>query len=370
MGKHDKTYVTKPFLPDLKEFLPYLEKIWENEWLTNNGEFHQQFEKELTFFLGVPYISLFTNGTLALVTALQALGIKGEVITTPYTFVATSHSLVWNNITPVFVDIDPIYGNLDPLKIEAAITKKTTAILPVHVYGNPCETDKIETISKKFNLKVIYDAAHAFDVKQRGKSILLSGDLSVLSFHATKVFNTFEGGAIVCHTPEMKHHIDNLKNFGFRGEAIIEEIGINGKMSEFNAALGMLQLKNIKAVIKSRKRVADMYYLGIKNINGIRFLKPQRNVDWNYSYFPVFIEKEYFLSRDELYNKFRHNNINVRKYFYPLINDFPCYNDLEDIKKNDLFAAKKLANEVLCLPIYTDLGFQKINSIIKLLKNR
>ena len=275
MQNENRINVTKPFLPPLEEFIPYLEQIWENEWLTNNGPLHQQLEEAMAKYLGVPYVSLFANGTLALMTALQALDIKGEVITTPYSFVATSHALLWNKLTPVFVDVDPIYGNLNPDQIEKAITDKTEAILPVHVYGNPCDR-RIDEIAKKHKLKLIYDAAHAFGVKQNGKSVLNRGDLSILSFHATKVFNTFEGGAIICHTAEMKQHIDDLKNFGFRGETSVVLPGINAKMSEVHAAMGLLQLKYIDKNIAKRKAIVERYKSGLRYINGIRFFKRRK----------------------------------------------------------------------------------------------
>ncbi len=368
MGK--KIFVTQPFLPPLDEFQKYLEQIWKKKWLTNNGEFHQQFEKELAKYLNVPYVSLFTNGTLALVTALQALNIKGEVITTPYTFVATSHALVWNNIKPIFVDVDPVYGNLDPNKIENYITDKTTAILPVHVYGNPCETEKIQKIADKLNLKIIYDAAHAFGVEQNGQSILNKGDLSILSFHATKVFHTFEGGAIISHSSDMKHHIDNLKNFGYRGETVVEEVGVNGKMSEFNAALGLLQLQYINQAIEKRKKVADIYYKKLLNINGLRLIKHRENTKWNYAYFPIYIdESEYLISRDQLYEKLKQNNIFGRRYFYPLISEFPMYKDLPSAETANLQVAHKTSRQVICLPIYPDLKEKELDNICSIIKN-
>jgi dTDP-4-amino-4,6-dideoxygalactose transaminase len=285
-----KITVTQPFLPPLEEFIPYLQQIWDNKWLTNNGPLHQQLEQELSDYLGVKYISLFSNGTLALISALQALNIQGEVITTPFSFVATTHSLWWNKITPVFVDVEPEYLNLDPDKIEAAITPLTTAIMPVHVYGNPCQMDKIKRIADKYGLKVIYDAAHAFGVKKEGNSILNQGDLSVLSFHATKVYSTIEGGAIICHTPEMKHHIDNLKNFGFRGETVVEEPGINAKLNEVQAAYGLLQLKYVDEFIDKRKKITELYRDLLKDIKGIRFLNDMEGISHGYSYFPILIK--------------------------------------------------------------------------------
>jgi len=361
--------VTEPFLPPLQEYIPYLEQIWKNKWLTNGGPFHQQFEKELCEYLGVPFISVFSNGTLALLTALQALEIKGDVITTPYSFVATAHSLLWNNLNPIFVDVDPIFGNLNPQQIEAAITNNTTAILPVHVYGNPCSHVEIKEIADKHNLKLIYDAAHCFGVKQNGESILNYGDLSVLSFHATKVFNTFEGGAIVCHSAEMKQKIDDLKNFGFRDELTVIDTGINAKMNELQAAMGLLQLKHIDKAIAKRKEIAELYTSELSNVSGIRLVSLS-NQTHNYSYFPIFInEKQYGISRDQLLQKLRDNGINARRYFYPLISDFPMYSGFDSANKTNLIQANELANEVLCLPIFPDLQNTEIQKISDLINN-
>lgn len=363
----NKIFVTQPFLPSLEEFQPYLEQIWNNKWLTNNGPFHQQFEEALSEYLGVPYVSLFANGTMALLTALQALNIEGEVITTPYTFVATAHALVWNKLTPVFVDVDPIHGNLDPNKIEEAINDKTSAILPVHVYGNPCEADKIEKIAKVHDLKVIYDAAHAFGVEKDKESILNKGDLSVLSFHATKVFNTFEGGAIISHSPEMKHHIDNLKNFGFRGETIVEEVGINGKMNELQAAMGILQLKHIDTVIEKRKILAQIYSESLSQISGIRTLVPDNRTKWNYAYFPIFVEDNFKWSRDELYERLKKDNIYARRYFYPIVPNFKAYQAEKTWKKFPLPNAEGLSKKVISLPIYPDLSENDLKKIIAII---
>ena len=355
-------------MPPLEEFLPYLEEIWENKWLTNNGPLHQRLEQELADYLGVKYISLFSNGTLALISALQALNITGEVITTPFSFVATTHSLWWNKITPVFVDIEPDYLNLDPKKIEAAITERTTAIMPVHVYGNPCDVGEIQRIADKHNLKVIYDAAHAFGVKKNGISVLNNGDLSVLSFHATKVYSTIEGGAIISHSSEMKHHIDNLKNFGFRGETIVEEPGINAKLNEIQAAYGLLQLKYVDGFITRRKEITDIYRELLKSISGIRFLNDMENVEHGYSYFPILIdEKKYGMSRDALYEKLKKNNIYARRYFYPLISDFEPYRNLKSSCRENLPIATEIANQVLCLPIYIDLSNEDVERIVKII---
>ncbi len=352
--------VTQPSLPDLKEFTKYLEKIWENKWLTNNGQFHQVFEQKLAEHLGVKYISLFSNGTLALMAAYKQLGLTGEVITTPYSFVATTHAMLWNNITPVFCDVDPVYGNLDPEKIENLITEKTTAIVPVHVYGNPVDVEKMDIIAKKHNLKVIYDAAHAFGVKKNGKSILNFGNLSILSFHATKTFNTIEGGAIICHDAETKKQIDYLKNFGFKNETSVVSLGINAKMNELQAAFGLLQLKSIDKDIAKRKKVAEYYRLLLKKIKGIRVLNDIDNVNHNYSYFPIFVEKNYPLTRDELYQKLKEKNVFARRYFYPLISEFSMYKKLESSKPENLSNAVIIANEVICLPIYPELSETEI----------
>lgn len=360
--------VTQPCLPPLEEFIPYLEQIWENKWLTNNGPLHQQLEKELADYLGVKYISLFANGTLALSTAIQALNIKGEVITTPFSFVATSHSLWWNGIKPVFVDIEPEYLNLDPSKIEAAITPQTTAIMPVHVYGNPCKLDEIQRIADKYGLKVIYDAAHAFGVKISGNSIMNYGDLSALSFHATKVYSTIEGGAIVCHTEEMKKHIDRLKNFGFRGETVVEEPGINAKLNELQAAYGLLQLKYIDSFIAQRKEITELYRSLLKDRAGIRFLNDMEGVTHGYSYFPILIDKDKFgKSRDEVYEMLKENNIFARRYFYPLISDFEPYKKLSSATHDNLLVANKVAEKVLCLPIYVELSNQNIEKLVNII---
>lgn len=360
----DKVFLTQPYLPPLEEFIPYLEKIWKSKWLTNNGDFHKEFEKELADYLGVKYLSLFTNGTLALVSALQTLKITGEVITTPFSFVATTHSLWWNNIKPVFVDIEPSTFNLDPEKIEAAITPQTTAILPVHVYGNPCAVNKIQEIADTYGLKVIYDACHAFGVKLNGESILTFGDLSVLSFHATKVFTTFEGGAIICKDEATKKRIDFLKNFGFAGETTVVAPGINAKMNEFQAALGLLQLKHINESIEKREIVADTYRKLLRGVDGIRFLDDIEGVKHSYSYFPILIDEENFgVSRDKVYNELKENNILVRRYFYPLISQFPAYKGLESARAENLPVAEEITKKILCLPIYPELELDKISRI-------
>ena len=360
--------VTQPLLPDLKDFEKYLEDIWNRKWLTNNGYYHQELEKALAKYLGVKYISLFTNGTLPLITALQALNIKGEVITTPYSFVATAHSILWNNLAPVFVDVQEEDGNINPEKIEEAITPNTTAIMPVHVYGTPCNTCRIQEIADKHGLKVIYDAAHAFGVTVNGKSILEAGDMSTLSFHATKVYNTVEGGALICNSEKMKQQIDYLKNFGFSDEVTVVDYGINGKIDEIRAVYGLLNLKQVDNAIEKRKHIAELYRAALKNVQGIRYLCDVHGVRHNYSYFPIFItESEYGISRDSLYEKLKENNIFARRYFYPLISNFPMYKYLKSASTQNLPVANKLASNVLCLPIYADLTNAEVDKILSLI---
>lgn len=362
--------VTSPLLPNLDGFHELLRQIWDSKWITNNGFFHQQLEKSLAEYLRVEYISLFTNGTLPLITALQALGLtKGEVITTPYSFVATTHSIWWNGLTPVFVDVEPETGNIDPEKIEAAITENTVAIMPVHVYGQPCDVERIDAIAKKHNLKVIYDAAHAFGVTKDGHSILNWGDISTLSFHATKVYGTIEGGALVCHSEEMKHQIDNLKNFGFRGEVTVEAPGINGKMDEVRAAFGFLNLKQVDAAIDKRHEVAKLYREVIDQIEGLSYLQEKPNVRYNYGYFPIFVdEAKYGMSRDALYAKLKENNIFGRRYFYPLISTFDPYNGYLSSASANLPEATKMADRVLCLPMHHALSEEDVKRIIDCIK--
>ena len=363
-----KILVTQPVLPSLENFIPLLEDIWESKWITNNGKFHKILEKELASYLNVPYISLFSNGTMALITSLQELKISGEVITTPYSFVATTHALWWNNIKPVFVDIEKKTCNIDPEKIEAAITPKTAAILPVHVYGTPCDVEKIERISNTYGLKVIYDAAHSFGVQRNGVSILNYGDLSILSFHATKVYNTIEGGAIICHDKKTKERIDNLKNFGFINETKVVAPGINAKMNELQAAYGLLQLKTIDENIIARKKVANTYKQHLSCISDIRLLEDIGEVKGNYGYYPIFIDRNRKgFTRDNLYEKLKENNIYSRRYFYPLITDFPTYRGLPSARKENIPIAEKIAQEVLCLPIYPTLTKEEQLKIINLI---
>jgi dTDP-4-amino-4,6-dideoxygalactose transaminase len=360
-------YVTRPDLPRLEEFMPYLQEIWDSKFLTNGGPFHVKFEQQLCEYLGVKHIALFTNATIALVTALQALRITGEVITTPYSFVATAHSLLWNGIKPVFVDIDPVTLNLDPGRIEAAITPQTTAIMPVHCYGHPCDVDRIQAIADTYGLKVIYDAAHAFGVQRHSGSVLTHGDLSVLSFHATKVFTTFEGGAIVCPDEKSRQRINYLKNFGFADEVTVVAPGINGKMSEFNAALGLLQLKGIDQAFAKRQAIDEHYRAALENMPGIRCVGSAGETRCNYAYFPILIQPDYPLSRDALYQKFRDEDIFVRRYFYPLISDFPMYRGLPSAAHNNLPVAAKMARQVLCLPIYPELEHDQVDRVLDLL---
>lgn len=363
--------VTSPLLPPLEEFQSYLEDIWKRKWLTNNGYYHQELEKALCEYLEVKYISLFTNGTLPLITALQALRISGEVITTPYSFVATTHSIWWNGIQPVFVDVDPHTGNLDPMKIEAAITPRTTAIMPVHVYGTPCNVEAIKEIADKYGLKVIYDAAHAFGVKLNGESILKAGDMSTLSFHATKTYNTIEGGALICHDAEMKQRIDYLKNFGFAGETEVVAPGINSKMDEVRSAYGLLNLKYVDKAILCRQRNANYYREVLKGIKGVRFMEDMNGVIHNYSYFPIFVdESEYGISRDQLYEKMKRHNVLCRRYFYPLISSFSTYRGLASANQGNLPVATQLAETVLCLPMHHELTEKNIKNIVEIVKSK
>lgn len=359
--------VTSPLLPDLNEFNEVLKEIWSSKWITNNGSFHKQLEKELAAYLKVPYISLFTNGTLPLLTALQALRITGEVITTPYSFVATTHSIWWNGCKPVFVDIDPATGNIDPDKIEAAITPKATAIMPVHVYGKPCDTKRIQDIADKYGLKVIYDAAHAFGVEVNGESILNAGDLSTLSFHATKVYNTIEGGAMVMQDEKTKQRIDYLKNFGFAGETTVVGPGINSKMDEMRSAYGLLNLKQVDNAIEARHKVAVRYREALRNVEGITFFDDMPGVRHNYSYFPIFIDSEkYGMTRDALYEKMKAANVLGRRYFYPLISEFSTYRGLESARPENLPNAHKMADSVICLPMHHDLCEYDIDRVLNI----
>ena len=358
--------VTSPLLPDLDEFNAMLKEIWASKWITNNGSFHKQLEKELAAYLKVPYISLFTNGTLPLITALQGLRITGEVITTPYSFVATTHSLWWNGIKPVFVDIDPATGNIDPDRIEVAITPKTTAIMPVHVYGKPCNTKRIKEIADTYGLKVIYDAAHAFGVEVDGESILNAGDMATLSFHATKVYNTVEGGALVMHDAETKKRIDYLKNFGFANEVTVVGPGINSKMDEVRSAYGLLNLRQVDAAIEARHKVAIKYREALRPVEGITFFDDMPGVKHNYSYFPIFVDAEkYGMTRDELYFKMKEHSVLGRRYFYPLISEFSTYRGLESARPENLPNAHRMAETVICLPMHHALSDEDLNRVIE-----
>ena len=363
----DPIYVTQPYLPPLEEFVPYLEEIWKSKILTNGGRHHQLLEQALCDYLGVEHLALVTNCTLGLVTALQALRITGEVITTPYSFVATAHALLWNGVRPVFVDIDPDTLNLDPAKIEAAISPHTTAIMPVHVYGHPCDVEAIQKIADTYNLKIIYDAAHAFGVQCERGSVLNHGDLSVLSFHATKIFNTFEGGAIVCPDAKTKQRIDHLKNFGFVDEVTVVGTGINGKMSEVSAAFGLLQLRHIDEILARRKEIDAIYRAQLAGVKGIRCLKDAGETVANYAYFPVLVQPDYPLSRDGLYQKMKDHRIYARRYFYPLISEFPMYRGLPSARRDNLPVAVEAAAQVLCLPIYPALREGEQQRVIDLL---
>lgn len=364
----DLITVTSPLLPDLDEFSSMLQDIWSSKWITNNGQFHRQLEKELAEYLGVPYVSLFTNGTLPLLTALQALRVTGEVITTPYSFVATTHCIWWSGCKPVFVDIDPATGNIDPEKIEAAITPKTTAIMPVHVYGKPCDTRRIQEIADKYGLKVIYDAAHAFGVKVNGESILNAGDMSTLSFHATKVYNTLEGGAMIMHDEATKKRIDYLKNFGFAGETEVIAPGINSKVDEVRAAYGILNLRQVDDAIEARHQVAIRYREALRDVDGITFMEDMPGVKHNYSYFPIFIDADkYGTTRDELYFRMKSENVLGRRYFYPLISEFTTYKGLPSASKDNLSNAHKMADSVICLPMHHALSEEDIERTLSLI---
>ncbi len=344
--------VTQPYMPPLEEFVPYLEAIWDSKTVTNGGRFHAQLERELCAYLGVEFLSLFSNGTLALITALQAMKITGEVITTPFSFVATTHALHWNGIRPVFVDIDPVTMNIDAKKIEAAITPQTTAILPVHVYGSPCEVEEIERIADTYGLRVLYDAAHAFGVRKNARSVLEFGDMSVLSFHGTKVFNTFEGGAIICRDAKTKRRVDQLKNFGFVDEVTVVAPGINGKMNEVQAAFGLLQLQHMEKIQTERARVDERYRAALGNVGGLRLPVTPDGCTRNHSYFPVRITRDFPITRDALYDRLRAHNIAARRYFYPLISEFPTYRGLPSATRSNLPVASEISQQVLCLPIY------------------
>ena len=357
--------VTKPFLPPLEEILPSLEAIWEGGTLSNGGPFHQELERRLADYLEVPYVSLFCNATIALITAQQALGVTGEVITTPYSFVATTHALHWMGNTPVFVDVEPQSLTIDPSKIDAATTDRTAAIMPLHCYGNTCDASAIDAIARKHHLPVIYDACHSFGVKDEGGSVFRHGDVAVVSFHATKVFNTFEGGLLVCRSADMKQRVDQLKNFGFVDETSVVEPGINGKMSEFNAMLGIHQLKHMPEILEARGQRDQLYRQLLKDVAGIQCQRPIRQTQRNYAYFPIFVQDNFPLSRDELYLLLQQNGIYGRRYFYPLISEFPMYADMPSSDNLELAAAFKASRQVICLPLYPDLPMESIEAICR-----
>ena len=367
MPRANKIFVTQPLMPPLQEFLPYLEKIWESGRLSNGGPFHEQLEAALADYLGVEHLALFVNGTIALVTALQTLRITGEVITTPYSFVATAHALLWNGITPVFADVEPGTCNLDPVKIEQAITPRTTAILPVHCYGVPCDVERIQAIADTYGLKVIYDGAHAFGVKYKGQSLLRHGDLSMLSFHATKVFNTFEGGALVCPDAQTKQRVDFLKNFGHSGEVTVVAPGINGKMNEIQAAFGLLQLKYVDEAIVQRRAIDARYRDLLSEVVGITCLEEPPDTVGNFAYFPIFVDADYPISRDALDQRLRDRGIYARRYFYPLISEFPMYRGLPSADLCNLPVALEASREVLCLPLYPTLEMSAVDEVSRLI---
>ena len=369
MSEKSPIYVTRPHLPPLEEFMPYLREIWRRRVLTNAGPYHEELEQCLCDYLNVEHISLFANGTIGLVTALQTLRVSGEVITTPYSFVATAHALLWNGLKPVFVDIDPHTLNIDPTKIEAAITPHTTAILPVHVYGRPCDTEAIQTIADNYNLRVIYDAAHAFGVRTNGRNLMLQGDLSVLSFHATKIFNTFEGGAIISPDAKTKRRIDHLKNFGFVDEVTVVAPGINGKMNEVCAALGLLQLRDIESVISRRRELDAAYRNRLHSVIGIEPLATMLATKSNYAYFPILVKRDYPLSRDALYERLRQSQIYARRYFYPLITEFPMYRGLPSARRESLAVAHDVAERIICLPIFPDLTEIQLSRVTEIIRH-
>lgn len=360
-------YVTRPYLPPLSEFLPMLERIWETRVLTNNGPFHVTLEERLREYLEAPHLSLVTNGMLGLAVAVEAAGLSGEVITTPYSFVATTHAVKKGNLSPVFVDIRPEDLNIDPDKIEAAITPRTSAIVAVHCYGNPCDTEAIQAIADRNGLKIIYDAAHAFGVRRAGRSILQQGDFSILSFHATKAFNTFEGGAVIASTQEGKQAVDGQRNFGIADEVSIPDVGTNAKMSEFNAALGLLQLDHFEHVRRERGLVDARYREWLGLVDGIDCLDIPVGVEPNYSYFPVLVRESYSVTRDALYERLKRHGIFARRYFYPLLSSLPMYRDIKTAAPENLPVATRAAQEILCLPIYPGLSDSEQRRIVSII---
>lgn len=370
-GLKNIIYVNRPTLPPLDKYFKYLKEIWDSKWITNNGKFHQKFENDLCKFLKVGNCSLFVNGTLALIIGLKTLGLKGEVITTPFSFVATTHAIHWNNLKPIFCDIEEKTFNIDPEKIESLITSKTSAILPVHVYGNPCNVEKIKEISDKYGLKVIYDSAHAFNTKIHNNSILNYGDISILSFHATKLFNTIEGGAVITNNKKLKKQIDFFRNFGFSDENTVLVTGLNGKMNELQAAYGLLELKIVNKEIEKRKKIAYSYKKNLNDIKGIKTLEENKDITYSYTYFPILIdENEYGKTRDQLYKILRRHNIYSKRYFYPLISKFKPYNKLSSASSKNLPIAEKISNQVLCLPFYGNIQNKELDKIISIIANK
>lgn len=364
-------YITRPSLPPLQEFYGYLEQIWATRYITNNGPLLQEFENKLGAYLGVKYISVVSNGTLALMIALKALEVKGEVITSPFSFIATTNAIQWCGLKPVFVDIEKNGFNLDATLIEAAITRQTAAVLPIHVYGHPCEVKNIAKVAARYDLKVLYDAAHCYGVNKGEESILNFGDMAILSFHATKTFNTIEGGAIVCHTPEMKARIDQLRNFGYDNEDEIQIVGINAKMNELQAAYGLVQLGHVETQIENRKKIYDLYHQGLSDLAGIQLPTIPKDLRYNYTYFPILIdERKYGLSREAIFNRLKSKGIYSRKYFYPLISNLGDYVDLPSASPENLPIANRTARQVLCLPIFEDLSREALLNIVETIQKK
>lgn len=365
--KKKEIYVTKPSMPPYEEYIKAIRPLWDTGWLTNMGKYHAELERDLKEYLDVEQVSLMVNGHMALELAIQAFGFPegAEAITTPFTFISTTHAIIRNRLKPVFCDVKPEDGTIDERKIEALITERTAAIIPVHVYGNVCNVEEIRRIADKYNLKVIYDAAHAFGVKYRGKGIGSYGDASVFSFHATKMFNTVEGGAVTFSAPQLYRKLYNLKNFGICGEELVTEVGANAKMNEFSAIMGLCNLKHVDRAIARRKMLCEMYERELRDIPGIRMFKTRQGTEWNYGYFPILVSEEYPLSRDELYDQFKEQGIYTRKYFYPLTSDQNCYKD--EYRNVNLACARRLAEKVLTLPVYEELDVENVLYIVNMI---
>ena len=358
--------VTRSSMPEFEEYIEEIRELWDTHWLTNMGTKHKNLESQLLYYLNVPNITLFTNGHLALECIIAALDLRGEVITTPFTFASTTHAIVRNGLKPVFCDINPDDYTIDVEKIESLITEKTSAIIPVHVYGNVCDVEAIDRIAKKHNLKVIYDAAHTFGVTVNGQGIGTFGDASMFSFHATKVFNTIEGGAVTYNDSSIKQVLNDLKNFGITGPEIVEYVGGNAKMNEFQAAMGICNLRHVNGEIIKRKKVVERYIENLKDITGIQLSKKQVDVESNYAYFPVVFDG-YKMTRDGVFEKLKDNDIVARKYFYPLTNSFECYKDRYDVDETPV--AKYIAERVLTLPLYADLALEDVDRICEIIKS-